>query len=96
MEMKLPHAHGFKSQNTAFFRTSMSVSWWTWAYEHLLATTDIRSYVTDIKVLFIMVQSLLQQARQLLESVLIGHLEQTLFYKISVDWTLIKFTEVYP
>lgn len=60
MEMKLSHTHGFKSQNTAFFRTSMSVSWWTWSYEHLLATTNIQSDVTDVKVLFIIVHCLLQ------------------------------------
>jgi hypothetical protein len=60
MEMKLSNIHGFKSQNAAFFRTSMSVSWWTWSYEHLLATTNIQSDVTDAKVLFIIVQSLLQ------------------------------------
>ena len=54
------------------------------------------SYVTDIEVLFIIVQRILQQARQFLESVFIGHLEQTVSYTTSVNWTLIKFTEVYP
>jgi len=56
----------------------------------------MKSYVTDVKVLLIFVQSLLQQTRQFLESVLIGHLEQTMSYTISVNLSLIKFTEVYP
>ena len=96
MELKLSHTHGFTSQNTAIFRTSRSVSWWTWFYEHLLATANIQSDVTDVKVLFIIAHSLLQQARQFLESVLIGHLGQTMSYTIFVNWTLIKFIEVYP
>jgi len=74
----------------------MSVSLWSWSYEHILANNDIQSYVTDIKVLFIIVQRVLQQACQFLESVFIGYLEQTVSYTISVNWTLTKFTEVYP